>query len=203
MSTLAIKISCYSIDYGLALMNMAGGIQDHLSTLVNETMIITNSTNATQNMILHIRNFSNDSFLIITRKGESLRNSSFVSSDGFNLTCDESLSFSLDETNLSFEELKSNFTERLNLNIIEEAPSQENEAYKCLVQLCFICGEKSLLDANPSTFSVSPVAHVTNVNDIVLFVQASMEKHSALSGSIRSQSVRVKQMYDEAEHFLL
>lgn len=182
---------------------MAGGLQDQLSTLLNENIITTNSTNATQNMILHIRKFSNDSFLIIRRTGKFHHNSSFVSSDRFNHTCDEKLTFSLDETNLSFEELKNNFTERLNLNIIEEAVSQENDADDSLVELCFICGEKFSLDTNPSTSSVSPVAHVTSANDIVLFVQASMEKHSALKGSIRSQSVRVQQMYDEAEHFLL
>lgn len=169
-------------------------MHEELKTSVNKILTYDDGIfrhSVTNKEILQLQELSNDSMVIV---GPA------TTAEGINVLCDERMRFSLRDLNISLETVLDAIKHSVDLDIIVEdawiSSEQAND-----ICLCFVLGDHGPSDNHSP--SAPLLNHPVTVNDVVLFLQASMQRHHAFPGSLRNMPVRVKVDLDSAEHFLM
>jgi hypothetical protein len=193
-----ITTSPLFVDFGLALMNIAAGLQDKCNQLkeqlLNHTqqgIIVTANRSESLDAMQQIQQLSNDSFLLLS---DSQRD------DDHSEICTEVVHVSLSSINSNWIELSTYLTERVPINTIAEIDASQHPDR---VRLCLIAGAISPSTKADSSPHSQSSKNFSTIKDVKAFVDTSMQRHQLDFGSLHLQSVQVRQLYNEAEEHLL
>lgn len=181
-----------SLDYGLALMNGAIAKHEELNTYANETLVSENGIirrSFTQEEILQLQQLSNDSMVILSPPSKAV---------GIQSLCAEQMRCSLSALNTSLESIFNAIKNMVDLDIVVDDAWATVERVDVL-HVCFVLGSHGPSDRHSAS---APLNHPETISDMVLFLQASMQRYNAFPGSFRNMPVTIKVTLDSAEHFL-
>lgn len=173
---------------------MNGAIAKHedLKAYANESWVSENGIirrSFANEEIFRLQQLSNDSMVILT----PLSNVTNI-----HPLCAEQMRCSLKELNTSLESLLNAIKNMADLDIVvDDALATSERADE--VHVCFVLGFHGPSVEHSAS---APLTHPETVNDVVLFLQASMQRYNAFPGSFRNMPVTIRVALDSAEHFL-